>query len=156
MTNNHQDLKTTIEQLKNGQLNQQHTKTTIEQKGKCTQIGGDFWYPEHATHPTQTRHAIAICNECPVEQLCLATAIATNEPHGIWGGLTPKTRTTLKNRLFKPTQNKTNAEQTQEKQTTQPEHKNNQHDPDQQQPDETDENNTTPLGDEHQEPPANT
>jgi WhiB family transcriptional regulator, redox-sensing transcriptional regulator len=31
--------------------------------------------------------AKAICAACPVRKDCLDYAIATHEPHGVWGGL---------------------------------------------------------------------
>ncbi|WP_411194679.1 WhiB family transcriptional regulator [Rhodococcus jostii] len=30
-----------------------------------------------------------ICRACPVLQKCRDYAVAANEPHGIWGGLSP-------------------------------------------------------------------
>lgn len=33
-----------------------------------------------------------ICNSCPVQRECLTTALANDEVHGIWGGLTPNER----------------------------------------------------------------
>lgn len=31
--------------------------------------------------------ARALCRTCPVQRACLEHALATDEPHGIWGGL---------------------------------------------------------------------
>lgn len=36
--------------------------------------------------------AIAICNTCPVTEECLASALETEERHGVWGGLTERNR----------------------------------------------------------------
>lgn len=36
--------------------------------------------------------ARAVCRACPVSADCLAHALATKEPHGMWGGLTPLER----------------------------------------------------------------
>ncbi|MEV0336592.1 WhiB family transcriptional regulator [Nocardia sp. NPDC050717] len=33
-----------------------------------------------------------ICADCPVLTHCLDHAVTTNEPHGIWGGMTPRER----------------------------------------------------------------
>jgi WhiB family transcriptional regulator, redox-sensing transcriptional regulator len=33
-----------------------------------------------------------ICRECPVLTECLSWALATREPHGVWGGLSPEER----------------------------------------------------------------
>lgn len=37
--------------------------------------------------PEQARQCRVLCSGCPVRRLCLATALATAEPWGIWGGL---------------------------------------------------------------------
>lgn len=37
-----------------------------------------------------------VCDSCPVQVECLDYALKNNEEWGIWGGLTPKQRTTLK------------------------------------------------------------
>lgn len=59
----------------------------------------EWWYP---AGPDSTRTkisnrivdapGIAICRQCPVRVACLDHAIATHEPDGIWGGLTPTSR----------------------------------------------------------------
>lgn len=52
------------------------------------------WYAEPGT-PEQ-RCAINICfGVCPVRSQCLDYAIATEERHGVWGGLTAKQRQVL-------------------------------------------------------------
>ncbi|MCP2276235.1 WhiB family transcriptional regulator, redox-sensing transcriptional regulator [Nocardia amikacinitolerans] len=33
-----------------------------------------------------------ICADCPVLTRCRDHAVAANEPHGIWGGMTPRER----------------------------------------------------------------
>lgn len=42
--------------------------------------------------------AKSICATCPVEDDCLAYAIATNQSEGIWGATTPKERAKLRRR----------------------------------------------------------
>lgn len=59
----------------------------------------EWWYP---SDPDSTRTKISnrivdapgipICRQCPVRLNCLDHAISTNEPDGIWGGLTPTSR----------------------------------------------------------------
>lgn len=44
------------------------------------------------------RRARAICAACPVLYDCLAFAIETNQPDGIWGGHTVKERIRLRRR----------------------------------------------------------
>ena len=42
------------------------------------------------------REAVAICQSCPVCDECLTWALESNEPFGIWGGLLPRQRRTLR------------------------------------------------------------
>lgn len=44
------------------------------------------------------RAAKEICRSCPVRRPCLDHAIATREPHGIWGGLNELERKQLLDR----------------------------------------------------------
>lgn len=37
-----------------------------------------------------------VCSNCSVADECLAFALETNQPDGIWGGATPKERTRLR------------------------------------------------------------
>jgi WhiB family transcriptional regulator, redox-sensing transcriptional regulator len=43
------------------------------------------------------REAVAkrLCGRCPVQDLCLAYALRTREPHGVWGGLNEMERRAL-------------------------------------------------------------
>jgi len=40
-----------------------------------------------------------VCARCPVVQQCGQWAIATNEPHGLWGGYLPRERLSLRNTM---------------------------------------------------------
>lgn len=60
-----------------------------------------FFYNMHDDNPnekTAARHrgqldaTIAMCDECPVKELCADYAITNREVFGIWGGLTPAAR----------------------------------------------------------------
>lgn len=42
--------------------------------------------------------AKALCASCPVMDDCLAFAIETNQPDGVWGGTTPAERVRLRRR----------------------------------------------------------
>lgn len=44
----------------------------------------------------KTQLAKQICAECPVRLLCLEYALESNEPYGIWGGLTRAERATVR------------------------------------------------------------
>lgn len=36
--------------------------------------------------PADVEYAKALCTECPVQALCLASALERREPWGVWGG----------------------------------------------------------------------
>lgn len=61
----------------------------------CAQVGGEFWFPEPGDSRCADK-ARRVCQSCPVRDLCLQHALDTNEPDGIWGGLTPTARRRLK------------------------------------------------------------
>jgi WhiB family redox-sensing transcriptional regulator len=42
------------------------------------------------------RMAKRLCNRCPVKTECLTVALVNTETFGVWGGLTPNERKTLK------------------------------------------------------------
>jgi len=44
---------------------------------------------------TRERAAKAVCDACPVRKPCLAHALASEERHGVWGGLSEKERAAL-------------------------------------------------------------
>lgn len=53
-----------------------------------------FFHPDgwHGGSPgaeerARVRAALAICDRCPVESVCLAEAVSRREPEGIWGGV---------------------------------------------------------------------
>lgn len=45
--------------------------------------------------------AKAVCMSCPVIDECLAYAIETDQPDGIWGGFTPKERRSIRREWLK-------------------------------------------------------
>lgn len=45
--------------------------------------------------PEQARRCRAVCAGCPVRRTCLAAALTSAEPWGIWGGLDPDERAIL-------------------------------------------------------------
>lgn len=56
----------------------------------CAQTDPEAFFPEKGESP---REAKRLCNsDCPIKEQCLETAIARNERHGIWGGLSPRER----------------------------------------------------------------
>lgn len=45
---------------------------------------------------TLLRYAREMCSDCPVRNLCASYAIDANETHGIWGGMSPFDRKTIR------------------------------------------------------------
>lgn len=68
----------------------------IEQ-GSCVTSGDpDAWFPDdQEVRLDRARLAMKICVSCPVRLECLQAAIARDERHGIWGGMTTRQRLRL-------------------------------------------------------------
>jgi len=64
----------------------------------CRGMDADLWFPS-ATEWYVVAKAKRICWQCPVRDECLDAGI--DEPHGIWGGMTPDERHRRKRRLRK-------------------------------------------------------
>lgn len=58
----------------------------------CAQVDPELFFPEKGGG---TRAAKRVCGGCPVRQECLAAALASHEPDGVWGGLSPRQRRKL-------------------------------------------------------------
>ena len=61
-------------------------------RGADTRI---FYHPENERGSSRRRRdlqAKQICRTCPVLTDCLSWALATREPYGVWGGLSPEER----------------------------------------------------------------
>lgn len=71
-----------------------------EDDANCRLMGHSVFFGdgEHPMSTSQVQTAQAICRFCPVWVDCLYTALARNEPHGVWGGLTVRSRTILMKR----------------------------------------------------------
>lgn len=61
----------------------------------CAQVGGDLWFAEKGDWATTIR-AKLVCRRCPVREQCLSFALENGETHGVWGGMTPDQRKTLR------------------------------------------------------------
>lgn len=62
----------------------------------CAQTDPTIFFPERSSEGTHA--AKKICQACPVQTECLQFALDNDEPHGIWGGMAPRTRNALKRR----------------------------------------------------------
>jgi WhiB family redox-sensing transcriptional regulator len=61
-------------------------------RGMDTEIFFEADFVRGATKRAREAAAKSVCATCPVIAQCLAWALEVDEPHGIWGGLTPAER----------------------------------------------------------------
>jgi WhiB family redox-sensing transcriptional regulator len=57
-----------------------------------------FFHPENERGPLRRhreQNAKRVCAKCPVQRTCLAWALHTREPYGVWGGLSTDERERL-------------------------------------------------------------
>jgi WhiB family redox-sensing transcriptional regulator len=66
----------------------------------CRDEDTDLFFPNGETGEAlaQTEVAKSICATCPVRNECLEFAMTTNQPYGIFGGLTESERKSLRRR----------------------------------------------------------
>lgn len=62
--------------------------------GLCREVDPELFFPD--TYPTT--EAKKVCALCPVIDDCLAFALETDEPYGVWGGRSPRQRRIMLNR----------------------------------------------------------
>lgn len=62
---------------------QQLARTAREATDLPCRIEPDLFFAEH---PQDVERAKGLCATCPLQQMCLQTAIAAREPWGVWGG----------------------------------------------------------------------
>lgn len=70
-------------------------------RAACRDMGPELFFPagertEEAAK--QVAEAKSVCAQCGVRLHCLTYALVANPEDGIWGGLTPSERTTLRRR----------------------------------------------------------
>jgi WhiB family transcriptional regulator, redox-sensing transcriptional regulator len=65
---------------------------------RCADQDPDLFFPVGSSGPAlrQTMRAKAVCAQCPVRAECLAWALDTGQPHGVWGGLDEQEREQLR------------------------------------------------------------
>jgi WhiB family redox-sensing transcriptional regulator len=63
------------------------------QRAGCRDQDTDLFYPE--VGGGTVAKAKQICRGCPVREPCLEYALQQEDPHGIWGGLSPSEREEL-------------------------------------------------------------
>lgn len=73
------------------------TGTTWRDSALCSQVDPELFFPEK-----DGRASIAkkVCLACDVRRECLEYALANDERHGIWGGLSEKGRRNISARRY--------------------------------------------------------
>lgn len=62
----------------------------------CASVGTEVFYPEVINPPrTQINQIKRTCRSCVMQAQCLEWGLR-HEPHGFWGGLSPKQRQNLR------------------------------------------------------------
>lgn len=56
---------------------------TLEEMLPCRRFDPELWFAES---PSDVESAKALCQDCPVQSLCLEGALERREPWGVWGG----------------------------------------------------------------------
>jgi WhiB family transcriptional regulator, redox-sensing transcriptional regulator len=67
--------------------------TTWREAGRCKGADPEVFYPED--DEDEGISAKAICDKCPVREICLEHAITNREKIGVWGGYTARERRRL-------------------------------------------------------------
>lgn len=70
----------------------QTTMADIPAGGLCAETDPEAFYPDRGESASAAK---AVCMACPVRAACLAAAVARNEQHGVWGGLSYRERLPL-------------------------------------------------------------
>jgi len=60
-----------------------------QDRALCAQTDPEAFFPEKGGSNTDAKR---ICRRCPVEDECLTYALKTNEPFGVWGGMSADER----------------------------------------------------------------
>lgn len=76
-------------------------------EGACAQFGPRWFFPDEdelgrGNKGTTYAEGRRVCADCPVRAECLQYALDTREPHGLWGGATPRERARMIRALQDP------------------------------------------------------
>jgi WhiB family transcriptional regulator, redox-sensing transcriptional regulator len=72
------------------------TARTWTARALCVGVDPEMFFPPADGPAIEARH---ICGRCPASAQCLAYAVTADEPFGIWGGLDPRERQSLRRQL---------------------------------------------------------
>ncbi|MBC2868629.1 WhiB family transcriptional regulator [Streptomyces mexicanus] len=66
----------------------------------CRDEDPDLFFPVGDTGLAllQIQEAKSVCRRCPVIEQCLQWALETDQPHGVWGGMSEGERRSLRRR----------------------------------------------------------
>jgi WhiB family transcriptional regulator, redox-sensing transcriptional regulator len=67
-------------------------------RAACLSADAELFFPVSGAGPSvaQIAEAKTVCARCEVRSECLAFALATRQPYGVWGGTSPEERTVLR------------------------------------------------------------
>jgi WhiB family redox-sensing transcriptional regulator len=67
-------------------------------RAACRSADPELFFPVSGAGPSvaQVAEAKTVCARCEVRSECLAFALATRQPYGVWGGTSPDERTVLR------------------------------------------------------------
>lgn len=74
------------------------TELSLQTDAACKDKGTEMFFVDEGpisnkSVRTNINKAVSICNSCPVQDICLMTAVNSDEDeYGIWGGFTRKER----------------------------------------------------------------
>ena len=74
-----------------------HADPDWRSQSACLTADPELFFPLSSVGPSLDQLAAAkkVCGRCPVRQQCLDFALATRQPHGVWGGMSEKERAPL-------------------------------------------------------------
>lgn len=55
-------------------------------EGKCLGMDTNIFFDKYESDPALARAVDKMCQACPVNRMCLASAVSTNQ-WGVWGGI---------------------------------------------------------------------
>jgi WhiB family redox-sensing transcriptional regulator len=73
-----------------------HIPPAWTERARCTEIGGDMFFPEHGESPARAKR---VCARCDVRPQCLEYALSNNERFGVWGGTSEYERRQMRRQL---------------------------------------------------------
>lgn len=75
---------------------------TSEEIPPCQTTDPEIWFSDDQEGSgTHYKVAKQLCAECPVQNLCLEFALISEEQFGVWGGVTPRERRAMRDRLVR-------------------------------------------------------